>query len=623
MPNPRQEYTLNFTNLNGGLNLSELEYRLRPNESPEMLNMIWRDGVICGRDGQEWVTPDQELGTAYAMFERPFHDCLVAHIGTKLYFTGLGDATPRFYELYSGVPEVKGTFFEYYDNLYYKTKGAYIRIEASEIINNTTGEIGWTFSTHPVEGYVPVTVINASPSTGSGDLIQPENRIQSKKTIHYNAVAGATVYQLPVKPVDSVVSVVVDGVTKTAGTDYTVNLTNGTVTFNTAPPVTNPPSENTVHITYSKANPDAMNSIMDCPYAATYGGSGDLCVVFGGCEAQPNAFFWNGNTDVAMDPTYFPFSQYQLAGDTDDPITGFGKQQSYLVVFKQRSVGRAKMDTTDLAGRTTIDMPFVSINDKIGCDLPWTIQLIDNNLVWCNTEQGVHILKDSSYAYENNITCVSTKVNGLNNKLSLIRDVRKNAVVCSLDDNRKYWLCVDGHAWVWDYENTDYKNPSWYLFDNIGAVALATEHDKIWHVNSEGRLTVFMRSMRDYDQNTPINKVYRFPAQDFGGYDRLKNVNSCIIVMRGDLPSKARLTYITDYETRVDLTDLEHRVWRLVPRDLTFRCLAGTGFGAAFRRRPMCRRVRHYTMRLENREVGSDLSIVSAQVFYNFQGRLR
>ena len=37
----------------------------------------------------------------------------------------------------------------------------------------------------------------------------------------------------------------------------------------------------------------------------------------------------------------------------------------------------------------------------------------------------------------------------------------------------------------------------------------------------------------------------------------------------------------------------------------------------------MCRRVRHYTMRLENNAIGEDLSVVSAQIFYNFQGKDR
>jgi len=618
MPNPNPEHVLTFQSLNGGINLSELEYRLKMNESPEMKNMIWRDGVICGRDGQEWITSAENLGETYTMYERLYFEHLFAHIGNKLFYVNPKQDEAEFVSLYTGVPRTRGTFFQYYNKLYYKTAGAYICIEHSE--EQVNGTVVHHFSASAVDGYVPVTVINASPSTGSGDLYQPENRIQAKKTIWYNAEEGVRVYQLPVKPVDSVASVTVDGAAKTEGTDYTVDLANGTVTFNTAPPVTNPPTNNTVVITYSKANPDAMSSIMDCPYAATYGGAGDLCVVFGGCPAQPNAFFWSGN-NIAMDATYFPFVQYQFAGGADDSITGFGKQQSYLVVFKERSVGRAKMSTTDVDGRLTIDMPYTAINDKIGCDLPWTIQLIDNNLVWCNTEQGVHILKDSSYAYENNIECISTKIRGFNNRLSLIWDVRNGAVISSLDDSRHYWVCSGDHAWLWDYENSDYKNPSWYFFTNIKASAFASELDDIWHLNPAGRLTYFARSYWDYDG--PIVKSYRFPAQNFGGYDRLKNINSVIIAIRPDTPSTAKVTYITDYETRVDLTDLRHLVWRLVPRNLTYRCLAGTGFGAPFRRRPMCRRVKHFAMRLENSVVGEDLSIISAQIFYNYQGRLR
>lgn len=69
-----------------------------------------------------------------------------------------------------------------------------------------------------------------------------------------------------------------------------------------------------MEICYRKENPDAYNSIMDCAYAAVFGGNRDLCVVLGGCPAQPNAYFWSGNTPLAMDPTYFPMSHYNLAG---------------------------------------------------------------------------------------------------------------------------------------------------------------------------------------------------------------------------------------------------------------------------------------------------------------------
>ena len=611
MPNAKTEYVENFVNLNGGLNIRELEYRLKNDESPAMKNLMWREGVLCCRDGQEWVTDAEELGAGKNMFDQPFNGYLVAHIGDKLYSWKVGGEDTTWTALTSLPTDSKrGAFFRYYGKLYYKGPGYYIAIT----YNSGTGLSGAN-----VEGYTPIIQINTDPDSGAGDLYQPENRMQAKKTVWFNAKSGVTVYHLPVQNITSVVKVTVDGVEKTVVADYTIDLVAGTVTFTTAPPVTDPPTNNTVVITYSKTNTGAYNSIMDCPYAATYGGTGDLCVVFGGCPAQPNAIFWNGN-NIAMDATYFPIDQYQFCGDADDMITGFGKQQSYLVVFKERSVGRVKQDTQTVDGRLTIDMPYVAVNDKIGCDCPYSIQLIDNNLVWCNLEQGVHILKDTSWAYENNIECVSKKVNGGPTKDALLAEVR-NTVPVSLDDRRRYWLCCGGDVWLWDYEDTDYKDPSWYFLTNINAVAFASEDDETWHLNEAGRLTHFVRNYMDY--GGPIEKLYRFATQYFGGYDRLKNVNSVIISMRPEADCTAQLKYITDYEERADMTSLSLLAWRLVPRDLRYRMLAGVGFGATFRRKPMCRRVRYFTMQLEDNVTAHELSIVSAQIFYNYQGRLR
>ena len=608
MPNPKTEYVENFVNLNGGLNIQELEYRLKNDESPAMKNLLWREGVLCSRDGQEWVTPEADLGEGRMMYDRPFNGYLVAHIGDKLYSLELDAETPAWSELLTlPANSTRGTFFRYFGKLYYKAAGVYVEITYTE---------GSGLSGANIVGYIPIIQINTDPDSGAGDLYQPENRIQPKKTVWFNAKSGVTVYHLPVQNLTAIDKVTVDGVETTA---FTEDLANGTVTFTTAPPVTDPPTNNTVVITYDKQNQEAYASVMDCPYAATYGGTGDLCVVMGGCPAQPNAIFWNGN-NIAMDPTYFPMDQYQFCGDTDDMITGFGKQQSYLVVFKEHSVGRVKQDTQEVDGRLTIDMPYVAINDKIGCDCPYSIQLIDNNLVWCNTEQGVHILKDSSWAYENNIVCISKKINGGPTKEGLLAEVRRTAPV-SLDDSKRYWLCCGSDVWVWDYETTTVQDPSWYFLTDINAVAFASEYDDVWHINSAGRLTHFTRNYRDYDG--PIDKMYRFAVQYFGGYDRLKNVNSVILVMRPETDTEAQLRYITDYEERVDLTMLSHLSWRLVPRDLSFRCLAGVGFGVSFRRKPMCRRVRHFTMQLEDNIAGHELSIVSAQIFYNYQGRLR
>lgn len=606
LPDHKTEYVQNFNTLAGGLNTWELDYRLSPNESPELENVMWREGSLNCRDGQVWLD-STEYGKGICTYDRFFKGCIIAHIGTKLYSFDTSASNIAGVELYNELPLIRGSFFLYNDKLYYKTRGKYVVISRRD-----SG-----FTALNVVGYTPVTIINAVPSNGSGDVYQPENRISPNKTVWFNAASGVTEYHLPVNDIDSIVSVVVDGVALASG--YTVNLEEGTVTFETAPPVTDPPTNNTVQITYAKSNVDALNSIMDCLYAIPYGGTGSLCIVMAGSLSQPNAYFWNGN-NIAMDATYFPIDQYQLAGSADDAITGFGKQQSFLVIFQSGSVGRTILRTTSLNDRDTIELPYTPINDRTGCDLPWSIQLIENNLVWCNTQQGVHFLKDSSSAYENNIECISLKVNGGVTKYGLLYDVRM-AGACSFDDNHRYWLCSNGHVWVWDYELSNAKNPSWFYWTNIAAVSFVLEHEDMYHIDSRGRLTRFERVYADYSQ--PIRKVYRFATQFFGTYDVLKNVNSVIIVSRSDTNSETVLTYITDYETREDPSKLRSLLWTLSPRNLSFRSLRGLGFAESFRRRPMCRRIRHFTMKLENNVLGEDLSIVSAQIFYTFQGRQR
>ncbi len=52
LPAPKAEKCLSYEKLSGGLNLWELDYRLRRSESPEMKNLVWREGTLNCRDGQ-------------------------------------------------------------------------------------------------------------------------------------------------------------------------------------------------------------------------------------------------------------------------------------------------------------------------------------------------------------------------------------------------------------------------------------------------------------------------------------------------------------------------------------------------------------------------------------------
>ena len=250
-----------------------------------------------------------------------------------------------------------------------------------------------------------------------------------------------------------------------------------------------------------------------------------------------------------------------------------------------------------------------------------TCSLVENNLVFCNREQGVHIVKSTTPALENNIESISRNVNGTAERRGLLYDVRKAGDVCTCDDGDRYWLAANGHVYVWDYVLSSASKPSWFYFTNIRAAAFFLADETVHHLSPSGRVTRMERTYADY--NGPIDKVYRFATQHFGSYDRLKDVRRVVFQTRSDTDTKIRITYKSDYETRRDLTDIESFSWRLCPRDLTHRYLGVPQFALAAVRKPGCRHVRHFTMTLENHEAFRDMSLVGAQIYYNYQGRDR
>lgn len=600
LPSPNTEYVLTLSGLSGGINIREPDWALKPGESPKIENLIFRNGALCSRDGQVYLDAETH-GTFYAAFERPFRGFIVSHCGTKL--LAREPSSPfSVTTLIGSVPANPGCFFEYNGDLFYKNRGGYFRVTLS----------GASLTASPVEALTPLIMVNAAPADGAGDLYRPENRLSPLKSVSYNAVENVTRYFLPVIA-DSVTAVTVDGAALSSGWSYDGSL--GCVDFDTAPPVSDPPVNNTVTITFSKSNPAAYNSVMDCDRAAVYGGTGTLCIVLAGCAAQPNAYFWNG-ASAAMDPGYFPMEQYQLAGDASDPVTGFGRQQDFLAVFSSRSLGRTTLSTAEIDGRIVPDLPYRPVNSSIGCDLPRTISLVGNNLCWCSRAEGLCVLKDSSWANENTVECISGKINGDRERpglLSLLEGCGENAVHAFPDGNLLH-ISAGGEEWLWDYSLSSPKDPAWYHFTGVPAAAYIHNGRELMHMDPSGRLTLLTPCLADY--GLPINKLYRFATQSFGSFDRLKTVRSVILTMRPETNSRARLTYLCDGARRDDTTPPGPRNWLLVPRNLSFRALGGRGFAEVFRRRPMCRRVRHFAMELSNNTAGEDLSVVSARVFY-------
>lgn len=373
-----------------------------------------------------------------------------------------------------------------------------------------------------------------------------------------------------------------------------------------------------------------MTGLMSCPYATTGGGQDSLCILLGGASGQPNAVYWNSNDSVAMNAGYFPDINYQLVGDGDESVTGFGRQYSDIIVLKEHSLYKMQYEILSLDDRDTISFTFPSINGKIGCDLPWSIQLIENNLVFCNRQQGVHILLSASAAYENNVDCISRKINGdpeAGATEGLLSDVRGYSAtpdtVISLDDGKRYWLHVNGHVYLWDYEISGYKDPSWFYFTGVYASAFARGADySVYHFYRNGQFTR-LNPKKHSDYGEAFRKVYQTPVLYFGQYNYLKDVRSVLFAMRSATDSLVQVTYDTDYVTRADLTSLPLKPPLAADASQPYLPADGWRFAEVFRRKPVCRHIRHFQLTLSNEEADQDMAIDAIQVFHTIQDKQR
>lgn len=594
LPAPPKTYSVTLEGLSGGLDLANISYRVAPHRSPAMKNMCWRGGALGSRRGQKLAAPSPG-GEGRAAAQKEWRGALFFHIGSAVY--AMDCATETLGLVYSGVGTVGGSFFEYGGALYYKTRGAYLKITRS----------GGAFAAAPVAPYVPVTLINADPATGSGDMYQPENRLSPRKTVWYTAAEGVKDYRLPVKA-DSVVSAEVNG----SAASFSYDAAAGVVSFSAAPAAI---GANGVRICYEKANDEAAAAIDSCVYAEVYGGGTDVCIVLAGSEAQPEAYFWNAN-HAAMDAGYFPVDAYNLASG---PITGLGRQQNALVIFSESCIGKAVAETREIEGRTWLSLPYAQISPALGCDVPGSIRLVENNLVFASRRSGVYQILSTTASGENCVLRLSGRIEGGERKKGLLKTLTAEAV--SFDDGERYWLASAGEAWLWDYSVSSASDPSWFYFTNIDAVGFAGTREKTYLLRHDGGVAAFFDAFTDFGE--AIEREYEFAAQSFGADERRKNVEEMALTVASETDSLMRLEYKSDNVRREDALPIRAYSARLVPRNLSYRMLRVDNFAHTVVRAPRALGVKHFSARLYNNERGQDMSIISAKIIFSYAGRER
>ncbi|MBQ2995845.1 MAG: hypothetical protein IJE22_01230 [Oscillibacter sp.] len=596
-----EKHRVTFPPLRGGLNLAELDYAaVHDDESPQLKNLWWSGGVLRSRPGQVRLIEGTAPGVA--AYGEAFHGWGFFHCGSAILCADLAAPKPEYRTIYTGLGEEGGDFFPYGECLYYKCPGYFVRIACTG-----EGEVPFSAGDLTDRAYVPTILLNADPASGAGDRYQSENRLTGKMRVRYAPGKDITAYRLPLQEVEEVAEVTVGG----AAVDFTADLAAGLVTLAAAPG-----EEEEVTIVFRKDNPEALAAVMECRFGAVCGVETEVCMVLGGGERQKNAVYWNGNGSAGMEDAYFPLPCYNLCGDSGEAVTGFGRQYEQFIVLKEGSVGRLSAALETVEGRSVPALSYGEVNGLVGCDLPGTARLVENNLVFASSRQGVMMLLSASAAYENNLRCISRKVNP-----GLLALLARGERAAALDDDGRYWLSCGEEVYLWDYTISSAEDPSWFYFTGIAASGFLRFGTERFLLGRDGSLIALREVFSDFGRG--IEKVCRFPARSFGSYDRLKDVTAVSIAVRHDVDSDITLEYETDWGTWRDGTPIRNYSYRLVPRNLARRCLGVGRFAHVEHRRPPAKAVRHFALGLYNDRPGEDLSVVSAAVEYRLRRKER
>lgn len=205
-------------------------------------------------------------------------------------------------------------------------------------------------------------------------------------------------------------------------------------------------------------------------------------------ENEQALVIWSGLND----PLYFPENNYAYVGNKAQAVKAFGKQDDKLVIFKPNETyytyyaQNTEISADDLINQSVVDyqansvyFPMIQLNGAIGCNMPDTVQLCRNRLVWANSNGKVYTLVSTNQYSEMSVyeasQMVERKIREANYTFAQL------AAAQSCDFAGHYVLIIGQDAYVMDYNSYGYqyvyghlKNEDanikipWYVWKLIG-----------------------------------------------------------------------------------------------------------------------------------------------------------
>lgn len=393
-------------------------------KSPNAPNMI-RDVPGKVRKCLGWHTVQTYSARINGVHFRRGDDDGIVHSGTNLY----KGATL----LYSQANDERSQSWQVGDNLYI-VDGKALLVYDGTSVKLASGV-----------AKVPILTIAKDPS-GGGTSYEALNLLQPKFTELFAGTADDKAYHLSFGELDSVDSVEKldeDGEWQplSSGTDYTADLTAGTVTFTTAPGVSPVTGEDNIRITASRGVDGYADRVNKCRFGALFGVNGAADRIFLSGNPDMVNYDWHSGQN---DPTYWPDTGYAVIGTERSAIVGYSIVADRLATHKDdQELGRnVVIRQGDLVDSEAV-FPVVNALQGQGAVATYSFAYLANEPIFL-TKQGIYAITAQDITGEKITQSRSFFLNG-----KLLEEPNlENAYACVYKD--MYWLCLNNQAYILD-----------------------------------------------------------------------------------------------------------------------------------------------------------------------------
>ena len=427
----------------------------------ELLNMCFSDGKLTTRfsytsfsDSSSEVSLE---GTFHSMTKKPFCNCMLIHCGTGIYkFSGSSLSL-----IYTQAKNEHSLCYEMNSKVYF--------LSETDII-----EVASDFSCTSKEPYIPTIYSNCTYDLSSFTVNEDINLLGNKVRISYPVTDYSVDFKVPLA----------GNTKKRPQVVYMGNQLDSTVAKFTSPTdikldhYNSDKNGTTVEITYELAASVITGNrkkITNCKYAESFGGSGN----------EGSRIFLAGNPDLKgyyfksglLNPTYFPELDFNIIGGGNDDITAFAKRSCDLYAFTTNSIHRIIYSFDKDSGAS---FPVSEVSSSVGCDMPDSVQNIDNRLVFANKNSGIYLIESTNTYDEINIKPLSKNINGEYGLSDGTFSDSSSNVFPSYDFDRKYFITSGNYIYIWDYNRTPYYDSgdyckaqnrlAFYVFNSPGEI---------------------------------------------------------------------------------------------------------------------------------------------------------